>query len=131
MAIRGAKPKPALLRLVGGNAGKRPIPPDVQVDPGYNNQIEPPTRLRKREREVWDAFVRPLPWLQPADSAMAFLFVRLFTQFEKSPDMVAGKIAQLRASAAEIGITPASRTRLAATSSAQRDKDDPCMKYLR
>ncbi len=32
MAVRGAKPKPAHLKLIEGNPGKRPIVPDPAAD---------------------------------------------------------------------------------------------------
>ena len=130
MVARGRKPKPPLLRLVGGNAGHRKIPDDVLVDMAHDNKLEPPVRLKKREQELWNTFVRPLAWLAPSDAAMAVVFIKLLAQFERNPTMTAARVAQLRYAASEIGATPASRQRLA-VSSPQADSSDPCRKYLR
>lgn len=125
MAIRGVKPKPAYIKLVTGNPGHRPIveDPATGADPAYDNGLEPPRRLTRRQQEFWDTYIRKAQWLTPFDVPRAFMWVHLHTEFERAPGkMIAGKIAQLRALGSELGLDPASRTRLA-TDTGQRAKD--------
>ena len=132
MAVAGRKPKPPVLRIVEGNRGRRPIPPDILVDPAHDNGLTPPSKLKKRERELWTTFIRRCSWLTELDTAVAVVFVSLFAEFEKNPaGMVAARIAQLRAASSELGLDPSSRQRLAASAPApQAAANDPARKYL-
>ncbi|MBA3576200.1 MAG: hypothetical protein H0W39_01090 [Sphingomonas sp.] len=117
MATRGRKPKPPFLKLVTGNPGKRPIKSDPA--PGGNGNsgpIDPPVRLSGRQLVLWNQFVRTASWLAPHDAPAALVWVSLYHEFEINPaGMVAGKIAQLRAAASEIGVGgPGSRARFGA-----------------
>lgn len=115
MAVRGAKPKPAHLRLIEGNPGKRPITPDPAADlpEGHDNGLEPPRKLKKRQQELWNAYIRRAGWLTAFDVPRAFMWVELHAEFERAPtQMIAGKIAQLRSLGSELGLDPGSRARL-------------------
>ena len=132
MAIRGAKPKPAFLKLVAGNPGKRPIGKDIAetVPATQDNGLRPPVKLGSRQRQLWDQYVRRAPWLKPFDAPRAFMWVSLHEEFEQSPgDMVAGRIAQLRALGSELGFDPASRSRIGA-GRLMDDNEDETKKYF-
>lgn len=131
MAMRGRKPKPAFLKLVTGNPGRRPIAPDIaEILPAVeDNGLEPPRKLKKRQQELWDQYIRRAPWLTGFDVPRAFMWVCLHAEFESGPTlMVAGKIAQLRALGSELGLDPASRQRLGAAEGEKRE--DPAAKYF-
>lgn len=132
MAIRGRKPKPAYLKLIAGNPGKRQIVEDVAAEAGAarDNGLVPPRRLKKRQQQLWDQYIRRAPWLKPLDVPRAFMWVELHVQFESDPSgMVAGKIAQLRALGSELGLDPAARARLATNDDGQKPQD-PAAKYF-
>jgi P27 family predicted phage terminase small subunit len=50
--MRGRKPKPAHLRLIEGNPGKRALPKGVKIEP--TEAPEPPTFIKGYAREEWD-----------------------------------------------------------------------------
>jgi len=133
MAIRGPKPKPAFIKLVTGNPGHRPIVEDPadSISPGFDNGLEPPKKLNRRQQELWDGYIRKAQWLTPFDVPRAFKWVHIHSEFEKGPGkMVAGKIAQLRALGSELGLDPASRSRIAGEAG-KRGNSDPADKYFR
>lgn len=121
MATRGAKPKPTALRVIEGNAGKRPLPED-EPDPG--GRPSKPNKLRKRESELWDEFIETAFWLSAHDGPKAHMWVCMQAEFERGPSkMIAGRIAQLRALGSELGLDPASRTRLGGNGKKKKDGD--------
>jgi hypothetical protein len=133
MALRGRKSKSLHLKVVTGNPGGRPIVPDVAADmsPTQDNQLDPPRKLLKREVELWDSYIRTAPWLTPHDVPRAFMWVKLHAEFEKKPaEMVASRIAQLRALGSELGLDPASRTRIGG-SGEKGETADPSEKYFK
>lgn len=132
MAIRGAKPKPAFLKVVTGNPGHRPIKEDagLEVDRNFDNHLEPPKKLKKRQQELWDTYIRKAPWLSQFDVPRAFMWVEIHAEFEKDPGgMIAGMIAQLRSLGSELGLDPASRSRIG-TELGKRGNKDPAEKYF-
>ena len=121
MATRGRKPMPTELRVVGGNAGKRALPVDEPMTDGVPVS---PKKLKKREGELWEQFIASAFWLTEHDSPKAFMWVCLHAEFEKSPSkMIAGRIAQLRALGSELGLDPASRSRLGGNGKDKKEKD--------
>ena len=130
--MKGRRPKPTFLRLIEGNRSKRPIfaDPAPAIDPKFDNGLAPPRKLRKRQQELWNTFVKPLPWLCPVDAPLAFAWVCLFAEFEASPEaMTATRIAQFRGLSAALGLDVSARARLAATVERPR-ADDGAAKYL-
>lgn len=129
MAVRGRKPKPPFLKLVTGNPGRRPIPQDPAASGGEFKPIEPPVRLDGRESALWGEFIRTAGWLTAHDATTALVWVKLYAEFERNPEaMIAGKIAQLRAAASEIGLGgPGSRARFGVDGT---KKDDPAEAYF-
>lgn len=130
--MRGRKPKPAYLKLVEGNRSRRPIfaDPAPAIAADFNNGLQPPRKLRKRQQELWNQYIRPCPWLSFLDAPKAHLWVELHAEFERDPTgMLSTRIAQLRALASELGLDPANRARLTAAAP-ERPSDDAAAKYL-
>ncbi len=131
MATRGRKLKPAHLKIVTGNPGKRPVAldPAADADMDHDNELEPPRKLLKREQELWERYIRPAHWLTVFDEPRAFAWVKLQHEFERKPgDMVASRIAQLRALGSELGLDPTSRARMG--SGDKTKKADAASKYF-
>lgn len=127
MAVRGQKPKPTHLRLVEGNAGKRPVPEGEPIPKG---EIQKPSKLKGKPGGLWDQFISPAFWLTSADGPKAFMWCHLQAEFERAPGkMVASRISQLRALGSELGFDPASRARLGVKDNDGKPKD-PAAKYL-
>lgn len=132
MAISGQRPKAALLKIVTGNPGHREFAPDpaTGIVQSFDNGFAPPRKLRKRQGELWNLYIRRAPWLTSFDVPRAHMWVELHAEFEKAPnDMIPAKIAQLRALGSELGLDPASRARLGADQD-RDDSKDPAAKYL-
>src|SRR5215472_4774287 len=91
--MRGRKPKPAYLKLVTGNPGKRPLPPPLlQLGP-----IERPKRLGGKAGELWDGVIARCWWLAWPDGPKALVWCHLQAEFERSPrKTIAARIALLR-----------------------------------
>lgn len=127
MAIRGRKPKPTYLRVIEGNPGHRPLPKD---EPEVVGGIAKPKKLNKRASRLWDEFIARAFWLTWADGPKAMVWVCLQAEFEAAPaKMVASRISQLRALGSELGMDPASRSRLGAKGDDGKS-NDPAAKYL-
>jgi hypothetical protein len=110
MAIRGRKPKPTVLRLLTGNAGKRPLPPP---DPLPAGSIERPDGLQGAAAALWDRFIARAWWLTWADGPKALMWCHLQAEFEADPaGMRSARITQLRALGSELGFDQAARTRM-------------------
>lgn len=110
MSVRGQKPKAAVLRLLTGNAGKRPLPPP---DPVPSGSLIRPAKLRGVPGKLWDTFIAQCFWLTWADGPKAVMWCHLQAEFDSGPrKMVAARIAQLRALGSELGFDSASRTRM-------------------
>lgn len=128
MASRGRKPTAAVLKLVTGNPGKRAIPEDV---PEAGGEPVRPSYLKGRAADLWDATLPLLWWLGEVDSHKLGLWCALQAEFERSPKkMVAGRIAQLRALGSELGMDPASRTRLGGKGNGKPEPKTPADKYF-
>lgn len=110
MAPRGRKPKPAGLRLIEGKGGAPD--PAMAVPDNFSNGLLPPKKLRGRQDQLWRTVIQRCPWLTHYDRFKAFMWIALYTEFERDPAaMTASRIGQLRATGAELGLDPASRSR--------------------
>lgn len=110
MARRGPKPTATILKLITGNAGKRPLP---EGEPETKGALLKPKYLRGRGIALWQEVSENCFWLGDADSYKLGMWCALQAEFEKSPkDMTSARIAQLRALGSELGLDPASRSRL-------------------
>jgi len=126
MAKPGRKSTPAHLKVVTGNPGKRPIveDPAADVPSDADNGLDPCGRLLKSEKDLWDRFIRRATWLTDFDVPAAYKWVKLQAEFIKKPgDMVASRIAQIRALENELGLNPSSRQYRSGTSGKKESKD--------
>lgn len=131
MAKKGRKSKPAHLKVITGNPGNRPIDEDpaASVPPEADNGLEPCGRLLKAEQTLWDRFIRRAPWLTDFDVPAAFKWVKLQAEFIKKPaDMVASRIAQIRALENELGLNPSARQHR--STGRDEETEDPSAKYF-
>ncbi len=101
---RGRKRKSIINHLTAGTYRRDrhgPLPdPAPRVE---DNGLEPPRRLAKRQRELWDTVIRRLPGLHPVDVGKAFMWVELQAEFEEAPQkMRASRIALIRQLAVDL-----------------------------
>jgi hypothetical protein len=133
MAVRGTKPKPAALRLVTGNPGKRDIPGDKGKEiPEFNvreEPLKPLKKLNKSQKALWDRFIDTAWWLSDHDVPKAYMWVCLQTEYLKAPvDMIASRIAQLRIIETELGLDASARARMGIADG--KKKTDPTEKFF-
>jgi len=124
MAIRGRKPKPVALHVVGGtlNTTRHAA---AQNAPDAGGSSVRPAKLKKREGELWDQYIETAFWLSSHDSAKAHQWCVLFAQWEKKPaEMTAAYFGQLRSLGSELGLDPASRMRMGGSGKAKKSKDE-------
>ena len=126
MAVRGNKAKPAALKLVTGNPGRRPIQPEAVGDIEMREEaLVPPRKLTKMQQERWSRYIDPAWWLTEHDAPKAYMWVCLQVEFEDSPsDMNSARIAQLRVLGSELGFDPSSRARMPAANGKKKDPAD-------
>jgi hypothetical protein len=116
MAIRGRKPNP--LRLITGSHLKdRPLPPPRESEsPIPGGPAAKPKSLKGAAGKQWDTYIARCHWLTWADGPKALMWCHLQAEYEKKPtDMIASRIAQLRALGSELGMDVASRDRMGVT----------------
>jgi phage terminase small subunit len=109
--IGGQRPKPAALRVIQGNPGRRPINPEPQSPP----LGPPPRHLDADHRRVWRELAgkAPIGVLKRADEPLLEMAVALFLRFRASPLSASpSMMAQLRQCLAELGCGPSARARL-------------------
>lgn len=87
----GRHAKPTALKVVGGNAGKRPMNKQ-EPDPAYLNDLDPPEHLSEESKAVWNELA---PKLRDA---------QLLTELDvHSLEMACDAIAQYRRATRNIG----------------------------
>jgi phage terminase small subunit len=128
MAIRGRKPKPAYLRVIEGNRGRRPIPQGAREP-----QSKPvrPKWLKGRAARLWDEVLAIAPWLERADAYKLASWCERQADFERPRERrqwTAADRREHRAAGSELGLDLASRSRMGEP----RDdaKRGPAAKYL-
>lgn len=138
--MRGRKPKPEFLRLLDGNAGRRPDPGKAaglaSVEPS-GDLNEPPADLKPEEVAIWNEAIRNAPpgLLKRLDASIFKIWVVEFNRFNRANaevhrlgEMVKSKegapyqnpylgisrraAMEMRRAAAELGFTPSARTRV-------------------
>lgn len=112
MATRGARPKPAHLRLVDathrtarhGDAKKTKA--EVETVAKKFGALEMPRTLKGEAAKAWKRYIAPAAWLDGAKEPAAIAFCELWSQFMESPShFVAAKHGQMRAYMSELGLT--------------------------
>lgn len=119
MGVRGQKPKPTHLRLLSGNAGKRPI---NALEPTYAAcATDAPEWLSEAPRAHWQRLAPMLAnagVLKTSDGDLLATYCCLFSDYVEA--VKAGEkvsmtvVGQLRQMMGELGMTPSARTRIVA-----------------
>jgi hypothetical protein len=112
MATRGAKPKPAHLRLVDGtrNATRHGSEESLRrkVDEAIAafGKLTRPKHLKGEALVAWKRYIDPASWLDASREPAAIAFCELWSEFRFSPTgFAAAKHGQLRAYMSELGLT--------------------------
>ncbi len=128
MATRGAKPKPAHLRLVDGTHRKdrhgdaNAAAAQSEATLGIFGALVRPTYLRGEARKAWDRYIAPCFWLDASREPSAILFCELWQEFRtNSRGFAANRHAQMRHLMQELGLTD-ERNRGDATKQAKQDE---------
>lgn len=112
MATRGARPKPAHLRLVDGThrttrhgdvkAAKKAAEEAVTSF----GKLDRPKFLKGEALAAWKRYIEPAGWLDGSREAAAIAFCELWAEFRRMPAMFpASKHGQMRAYMSELGLT--------------------------
>jgi hypothetical protein len=112
MAVRGAKPKPAHLRLIDGTHRTTRHGDDgaarakVEQAATRFGPLERPSFLKGEALKAWKKYIAPAGWLDGSREPIAIAFCELWNEFREGPRMFpATKHAQLRHYMAELGLT--------------------------
>jgi P27 family predicted phage terminase small subunit len=135
--MRGRKPKPTYLRVLDGNAGKRPTNKEEPQPVGNLSEHAPPAWLSESQKDGWRFAMRNAPpgMLKRLDQSVLTVWVvaesvhRIAAEWvEKKGPLIMGKngvpyqnpylaimnkqAAVMMKAAAELGFTPSSRSRV-------------------
>ena len=86
---RGRKPKPAALKLIEGNRGKRPIEPEIDAPPV--NDLTCPEHLTGYAAEAWNYYapkLKPLKLLSELDVQALIALCRAFQRWRQAEDQL-------------------------------------------
>ena len=112
MATRGAKPKPAHLRVIDGTTNVTRHVPEAkarkiadEATAAFGKLVQP-KHLKGEAAKAWKRYIAPADWLDGSKEPAAIAFCELWDQFMESPShFVAAKHGQLRAYMSELGLT--------------------------
>lgn len=128
MATRGAKPKPAKLRLVDGtiNPTRHGSESEVRaiVDQAATQfgKLVKPAYLKGEAAAAWKRYIEPASWLDASREAAAIAFCELWKEFRfNTAGFPASKHGQMRAYMSELGLTD---ERNRGDVDARKDKDE-------
>jgi phage terminase small subunit len=116
--MRGDKPKPTALKLLAGNPGKRALN-DREPDPGALD-LTPPAELSDEAVPQWNRLVPMLVKtgvLKQSDRDILTLFCEAYVAHlaaVRAGKINVGLLGQLRQMLGEMGMTPATRSRIIA-----------------
>lgn len=113
MATRGAKPKPAHLRLVDGTRNATRHGSEKQLRKQVEEAVErfgklskPPSWMKGAALAAWKKYIAPADWLDGSREPAAIAFCELWGEFQDGPKFFpAAKHGQLRAYMSELGLT--------------------------
>lgn len=128
MAKRGAKPKPAHLRLVDGtrNVTRHGTEEDLrktveQAGVAFG-ALKRPRHLKSHALDAWKRYIEPASWLDGSREAAAIAFCELWQEFRFAPvSFPASKHGQMRAYMSELGLTD-ERNRVLDDSKKEKDE---------
>jgi phage terminase small subunit len=128
VAKRGAKPKPAHLRLVDGttNVTRHGSEKDqlekVEAAVAAFGKLVRPKHLKSHALDAWKRYIEPAAWLDASREAAAIAFCELWQEFRFAPaSFPAAKHGQLRAYMSELGLTD-ERNRVIDESKKEKDE---------
>ncbi len=112
MAKRGAKPKPAHLRLVDGTRNvtrhgtEEEIRAAVESATANFGKLIRPTNMKGPALAAWKKYIEPAGWLDASREPAAIAFCELWQEFRHGPtSFPASKHGQMRAYMSELGLT--------------------------
>lgn len=112
MATRGAKPKPAHLRLVDGTRNvtrhgtEQELRKSVEAAAQQFGKLVRPKHLKGEALAAWKRWIEPAAWLDESRGPAAIAFCELWQEFRFAPtSFPASKHGQMRAYMSELGLT--------------------------
>lgn len=112
MAARGAKPKPAHLRVIDGTHRKTRHGEEAKVKEAVDVTVEAfgkitrPKNLKGDGLAAWKRYIEPASWLDASREPAAIAFCELWQEFRFAPtSFPASKHGQMRAYMSELGLT--------------------------
>ena len=112
MAKRGAKPKPAHLRLIDGTRNvtrhgtEKKIREAVEASVQSFGKLTRPKHLKGEALAAWKRYIEPASWLDASREPAAIAFCELWHEFRFNPTgFPASKHGQMRAYMSELGLT--------------------------
>ena len=111
MATRGAKPKPAMLRLVDGTRNVTRHGSEKYLRKTADEAIESFGKLTRpalkgEALKAWKKYIEPASWLDASREPAAIAFCELWSEFRFNPTgFPASKHGQMRAYMSELGLT--------------------------
>jgi hypothetical protein len=112
MATRGAKPKPAHLRLVDGtrnvtrHGSEDALRKKVEESVAAFGMLSRPKFLKGDGLVAWKRYIEPASWLDASREPASIAFCELWSEFRFNPTgFAAAKHGQLRAYMSELGLT--------------------------
>lgn len=112
MATRGAKPKPAHLRIVDGttnvsrHGNEQKARAAVEAATAAFGKPTKPREFKGQAAWAWKRFIEPAAWLDASREPAAIAFCELWQEFRFCPTgFPAAKHGQMRAYMSELGLT--------------------------
>ena len=112
MATRGAKPKPAHLRIVDGtnrtarHGSEADAREKIEADIQAFGKLVKPKGFKGEAAAAWKRYIEPAAWLDGSREAVAIAFCELWQEFRFAPtSFPASKHGQMRAYMSELGLT--------------------------
>lgn len=112
MAIGGAKPKPAALRLVDGtrnvtrHGSEEKLRRQAEKSEAAFGKLTQPAGLKGEALKAWKRYIAPASWLDGSREAAAIAFCELWSEFRfNTTGFPASKHGQMRAYMSELGLT--------------------------
>lgn len=112
MATRGAKPKPAHLRLVDGTRNstrhgtEKKLRDQVEQAITSFGRLVRPRFLKGEALAAWKKYIEPAGWLDASKEPAAIAFCELWAEFRfNTVGFPASKHGQMRAYMSELGLT--------------------------
>ena len=128
MATRGARPKPAALRLVDDthnvtrHGDKAKAKAQIEESVTRFGALKQPAGLKGEALKAWKRYITPAWWLDGSKEPAAIGFCELWDEFRYAPtSFPASKHGQMRAYMQELGLTD-ERNRIGAEKPKEADE---------